>query len=129
MSKWKDMHDEEVKAAQQEVQQPEFESLDEIETGFAEDMQELHQAFRDRAQKENKRFMDVTDTDYYFCVCFRSQEQMVEFCESVGIDPDQIYVDGKEFARKIGRAIKAHDPVLPRQQGGWKELRDIAMDK
>lgn len=129
MSKWKDMQQEEYAQKMQQEQEQQFESLAEVESGFLDDIKELHSAFRDKAQKENKRFMDVTNTDYYFCVCFRSQEQMKEFCKSVGLDPQQIYIDGKEFARKIGRVVKSPDPVLPRQQGGWKELRDIAMDK
>lgn len=123
---WKDIqHDD---AAQAEEKQEAFDGLEELETQFAQDMDELHAAFRERAARENQRFADVTDTDYYFCVCFRSQEQMVEFCESVGLNPDEIYIDGKEFAKKIRRAINTPDPQMPRRQSGWKELQDRAMD-
>lgn len=115
MSKWKDNREAEQQTARAEQDQQPM-GMEELEAAFASDIDELHRAFRERTSKENKRFKDVYDTDYYFTVCFSNQEQMVEFCESVGLNSDQIYIDGREFARKIGKALKTADTEFPKTQ-------------
>lgn len=107
MSKWKEMRGAEAKTKEKE--KPETPTLDALEQDMADSIDALHQAFRDRAKQEEKRFADVCDSDYYFVVCFSNNEQLVEFCDSIGINPDEIYVDGRELARKIRRALKTAD--------------------
>ena len=114
MSKWKEQKAAEAKVA--EKKKPEPPSLEQFEEGMASDIDALHQAFRDRAKQEEKRFSDVCDSDYYFVVCFSNNAQLVEFCESVGLNPDEIYIDGREFARKIKRALKTPDSEPARIQ-------------
>lgn len=41
-------------------------------------------AYRDRAQQERKRFANATDTEFWLCLCFRSQEQLGEWHKAFG---------------------------------------------
>ena len=106
MSKWREQKDAESTKKQKA---PETPTLEEFEEGMANDVNALQQAFRDRAKQEEKRFADVCDSDYYFVVCFSNNAQLVEFCDMVHINPDEIYIDGKELARKMKRVINTPD--------------------
>ena len=80
------------------------------------DMERLHQAFRDRAAREQRRVVDVCDSNYYVVVCFSNREQLDEFCASIGLNADEIYMDGRDFAKKINRALKTPDTIFPKIQ-------------
>lgn len=123
MSKWKDQ-----RAAEAKKEAP-VPTLEELEAGFKEDFDELHNAFRDRAAKEQKRFMDVCDTGYYFTVCFSNRDQLIEFCESVGLDPDNMYMDGREFAKRIKRALKTPDTEYPKTQPFARDYVNRSMER
>ena len=110
MSRWADQK----KPKQEEPQEPQ--TLEEFEEGTAAGMEKLHQAFRDRAAKEDQRVMDVVDCNYYFVVCFSNRAQLYEFCEKTGLNPDEIYIDGRAFARKINRALQTPDTKFPKVQ-------------
>lgn len=107
MSKWKEAK--EAEAQKTKKTGTETPSLEKLEEEMAVRIDDLHQAFRDRAKQEEKRFADVCDSDYYFVVCFSNNGQLVEFCEGVGLNPDEIYIDGRDFARKIKKALKTPD--------------------
>ena len=98
---------------------------DDMETG----MEELHGAFRQRFEKEQKRVLDVCNADYYFVVCFSNKGQLDEFCSTVGLNPDEIYYDGRVFARKINRALKTPDTVFPKILPFSKDYTERARNK
>ena len=110
MSRWADQK----KPKQEEPQEPQ--TLEEFEEGTATGMEKLHQAFRDRAAKEEQRVLDVVNCDYYFVVCFSNREQLFEFCEKTGLNPNEIYMDGRTFARKINRVLQTPDTKFPKTQ-------------
>ena len=128
MSKWKEAKEAEAKAAEKKAE-GKTPSLDELEGEMAERIDELHQAFRDRAKQEEKRFADVCDSDYYFVVCFSNNGQLNEFCESVGLDPNEIYIDGREFTRKIKKALKTPDTEPSKIQPFNRDYVARAMEK
>ena len=112
MSKWADQ-----KAAEKaKPKKREPQTLEEFEQATENGMEQLHQAFRDRAAKEEKRVLDVVNCDYYFVVCFSNREQLYEFCNKAGLNPDEIYIDGRTFARKINRALQTPDTKFPQTQ-------------
>lgn len=115
MSKWKEQQKAE-QAKAKEAEKQETPDLEQFEHGMAEEMNELHQAFRDRASKEDKRVLDVVNCDYYFVVCFSNRAQLYEFCERTGLNPEEIYIDGKTFSRKINRALETPDTDFPKTQ-------------
>ena len=82
MSKWKEARQAEQKAAEKQNDIP---SLDELEDELNEGIDTLQQAFRDRAEKEEKRFQDVCDSAYYFVVCFSNNAQLVELRQYIGL--------------------------------------------
>lgn len=126
MSRWKEQRDAEAKPGEDAAEIP---TLEDFEEGAASDMERLHQAFRDRAAKEQKRVFDAVDSNYYFVVCFSNNEQLIEFCQTVGLNPDEIYIDGRQFAKKINRALKTSDSDFPRVKAFDREWTQRARDK
>ena len=126
MSKWKEQQEAEKTKKQAEKQEPA--TLEEFEQNTADGMEELHQAFRDRAAKEEQRVMDVVNCDYYFVVCFSNRKQLYEFCEKTGLNPDEIYIDGRTFARKIKRALETPDTDFPKVQPFNREYKSRARE-
>lgn len=115
MSRWKKLQEENVSPAQ-ETDQPE--SLESVEQSFKDalDTDDLLKSFAERRDKERGRMADVVDTNYYFVVCFNNMNQLVEFCDTFGLNPDEIYMDGKDFARRVNRELSEPDIELPKTQ-------------
>lgn len=124
MSKWKEQKAAEIKPVEQE--KPDIPTLEEFEADMENGMEQLHQAFRDRAAKEQQRIMDVCDANYYFVVCFSNKRQLEEFCEKLKLNPDEIYIEGKEFARKVNRALQTPDTTFPKTQPFNKDYAERA---
>lgn len=124
MSKWKDQKETE-KVNQKK---PEIPTLEEFEDQMEDGMEQLHQAFRDRAAKEQQRVFDVCDADYYFVVCFSNKAQLLEFCDKLNLNPDEIYYNGKEFARKVNRALSTPDTKFPKTQPFNKDYAERARE-
>ena len=122
MSKWKDLKKEKEPPVEEAPA-----GMEAVEETFHEQLDEALVAFKNRREKEKKRFLDVVDTNYYFVVCFTNNAQMIEFCEKFGLDTQYKYYDGKEVARKFNKAIETPDSVFPREKGRTKEYADRAM--
>ena len=116
MSKWREMKEAETQP-QEVIEDQEAPGMEETEQAFKEQLDEALVAFKNRREKENNRFADVTDSGYYFVVCFTSRPQMDEFCEKFGIDKELRYQDGKEIAKAFKRALTTPDPTIPREKG------------
>lgn len=84
-------------------------SLEKLEADCLSDISEAKKGFRDRLTKENKRFQDMCDTEYWCCVCFTSRAQKEEFLSKLGLDTDEKYIDGKQMARAVNRALETPD--------------------
>lgn len=124
MSRWK-----EQKEAEKKPTPKADPNLADFEKSSEEGMEQLHEAFRARAAREEQRVIDVVNCDYYFVVCFSNRDQLYEFCEKTGLNPNEIYFNGKEFARKMNRAISTPDTEFPKVQPFNKEYVKRAMDK
>lgn len=131
MSKWREEREKEALAneSKKKSKKAEAPTLEEFEEGMAADLDSVHESFRARTEKENKRFADVCDSNYYFVVCFSNNAQMVEFCDMLGLNPDEIYMDGRQVARKIGRALKTPDTAFPKIQPFGKDYVQRARTK
>jgi hypothetical protein len=78
------------------------------------------QGFRDRAKAEAARVKKATESEYWFCVCFQSQEQAEEFLTKSGwASPSQKYLDGQKVARKVG--IELTPEKIP-----WSKPRPVS---
>lgn len=104
-------------------------TLQEHENEVKQELTKLQKEFRERNEQEQKRFKDVCDSNYYFTVCFQNREQLNEFCDMVGLDSEELYFDGREFAKKIGRILKSPDSEFPKTQAFSKDWTNRAMNK
>lgn len=107
---------------------PEDIGLQELEETCAQELGEVEKGFRERLKNENKRFRDMCDTEYWCCVCFTSRAQKEEFLKSLGLDPLDKYIDGKEIARAMKRPVKTPDMKFAKVGKGSREYSAIAMD-
>lgn len=125
MSKWKETK--EAEARQQEEE--ERLTLEQTETAYHEIVEEseLLRKFKERHEKESKRRQDVTDSNYYFVVCFSNSAQLHEFCDKFKLNPDQLYIDGREFAKKVNKALSAPDTDFQSRYGSSKDYADRAV--
>lgn len=75
-----------------------------IETDSAAETSALLEGFRQRAREETNRFYLATDAEFWFAVCFQSQDQKDAFLAAVPWDTDGAdkYIDGTKLARQLG---------------------------
>lgn len=69
---------------------------------------EIRTAFMERAAADQKRFEDATDSEFWFCICFRSREQKEAFLRLVqwpGVDELDKYVHGEDIAKALNIAL------------------------
>jgi len=84
------------------------------------------QGFKDRAKAEQSAFVNATDSEHWFCVCFQSHEAKDEFLEKTGLkELGDKYLSGHDAANVLG--VKLDTPKLarikpfkPKQR--WKNL-------
>src|SRR5688572_4184522 len=59
------------------------------------EMSELLQGFKARAAREDKRFIDATDSEFWVALCFQTRAQKEEFIAALGLlAQGDKYLDG-----------------------------------
>ena len=67
-----------------------------------EQLNELQKGFQERARQEQLRFQDVTDSEYWCCLCFESREQCNAFLRAVNwLQFGDKYLDGTLIAEAL----------------------------
>lgn len=100
-----------------------------IEQDAQEELSEVLQGFRDRAQAENQRFVDATDSEFWVAFCFQTREQKEEFLTLLKlIELGDKYIDGMEAARKLGITLTSRVPQMPRRRPFDRDLIRLARD-
>jgi len=90
-------------------------SAEALEADCAAEVNEVLDAFKTRAQNENARLQDATDSEHWFAVCFQTREQKEEFLRKMDIIKlGDKYLDGLKVARKLG--ITLESPVPPNRK-------------
>lgn len=112
----------------QEESQQEEDTLENLEKETLEELGDVEKSFRERMNAERKRFRDMCDTEYWFCVCFTSREQKEEFLKKIGMETDVKYIDGKDMARAYRKAIKTPDLDFAKVKPYDKEYCNRARD-
>ncbi|GAB3873816.1 hypothetical protein GCM10029964_014710 [Kibdelosporangium lantanae] len=73
-----------------------------LEADSRAELDELHRGFRERAAKEDERFRLATDSEFWFCVCFKSREDKDAFLAAAGLVViGDKYLDGYATARTL----------------------------
>ena len=111
------------------AKEPEAPTLEDLEKENGEDISEVLKGFRERAQQEAARFIEVTDSEFFVCVCFQTREQKEEFLQEVGLDLERDgdkYIDGMVLAKKLGITLKTKVPPIrtPRVDKTWNMFVD-----
>ncbi len=90
----------------------------------ANNLAELKTSFMQRAAADQQRFIEATDSEFWFCVCFRSREQKEAFLAAVkwpNIEPDDKYVHGEDIAKALNITLPPARFIPP----GEKPNRDM----
>lgn len=53
-----------------------------------------------RIKQENERFKDATDSEYWSCLCFKTQADKDRFCDVTGM-PNRRFVTGEELREAV----------------------------
>ena len=81
----------------------EVEYTGDTELDSAAEFNALSSAFAQRGKAEAERRKSVTDSEYWFCMCFQSREQVEEFLQATGWgNRTDKYVDGTKVAAIVG---------------------------
>ena len=63
-------------------------------------LNDAQKRFKEGAKKEQAKYLDAIDSEYWFCVCFQTRSQKDEFLQKSGLwDYGDKYLDGQEVAR------------------------------
>jgi len=78
---------------------------------------EILAGFKSRAQREDQRVEDATDSEYWIAVCFQTREQKTEFLRKAGwLDIGEKYLDGMLVALQMGIELESRVPPLPQHR-------------
>ncbi len=93
------------------------------------ELTELQASFRERKEKEQARFVDATDSEYWTCFCFQNREQKETFLRALGLIHlgDKI-LDGMKAAQVLKVALPMSFPPV-RKVKPDKKLASMAMEK
>lgn len=91
-------------------------SQDTAEVQSLAEMSQVLEGFKARAEREDQRFLDATDSEYWFAVCFQTRAQKEEFIQKLGVPAHEgdKYIDGLALAKLMGISIESPTPAVPR---------------
>lgn len=94
-----------------------------IEQEAANEINEVLTAFKNRAEREDQRFVDATDSEYWVAICFQTRDQKEEFLQKLGLlEMGDKYLDGMRVAHKLGVKLESRVPPLPQLRNDWRLL-------
>lgn len=96
------------------------------EKDSAAEMSAVLRGFKERAKAEGLRRKKATESGYWLCLCFQSQEQVDEFLRNSKWGNTR-YLDGQKVAKKLGVEITPETPVSGRVTIDAK-LANLAME-
>ena len=72
---------------------------DNLSDDSAAELSALEQGYRERAKMEDARFVDATDSEYWFAVCFKTRAEKDTFLKQFGLlRLGDKYLDGAKVA-------------------------------
>jgi len=89
-------------------------TIDEAEALAKEELSEVLAGFKARSAREEDRFTDTTDSEYWVAVCFQSRAQKDEFLQKTDLmEHGDKYLDGMLLAERLGIQLEAAVPPEP----------------
>lgn len=89
---------------------------DSVEAEALAEVSEVLAGFKGRADREEQRYEDATDSEYWVALCFQTRAQKEEFLDKVGWSRDlhgDKYLDGMLMAETLGVELESRVPPLP----------------
>jgi len=85
-----------------------------LQDDFKKDLSDVLSEFEKRANDEKVRDTEATGSRFYLCLCFQTQEQMLEFAEKskFGTITDDIFIDGMKAAKLMGIKLESEVPPI-----------------
>lgn len=78
-----------------------------LEKDSAAELDAVAKGWRDRRDREETRFLDAVDSEFWFAVCFRTRAHKDAFIEAMKIGAlGDKYIDGHKLARMLGLDIE-----------------------
>lgn len=103
-------------------------SPEEAEIEAAGEVSNVLTGFRDRANREDQRFTDATDSEFWIALCFQTREQKEEFLRKARwMAEGDKYLDGMAVAQIMGITLESRIPALPKLQVD-RRLSGLTMD-
>ena len=102
-----------------------FQDAPETEESLKAELTEAQKSFRLDRVRERERFVEITDSEFWFCVCFQTRAQKDEFLAKMGLmEIGDKYLDGLAVAEKQGIKLEAPTPSIrkPRLNKRWTDL-------
>lgn len=97
-----------------------------------EEMSEVLLAFKERAKREQQRYWDAVDSEYYTVLCFQTRAQRDEFLEKAGLlnlgDRGERYLDGLKVAEILGIPIDSPTPTMPKLRKCPKDMAKLVLN-
>lgn len=88
-------------------------SAEELEKEAAKESNEILDKFRQRANDENARLLDATDSEFWVAMCFQTREQKEEFLRKAHlIQYGDKYLDGMKVAEEMGIKLETEVPPV-----------------
>ena len=85
------------------------------EADSLEEMSEVLKGFKQRAKREESRYWQTVDSEYWCCFCFQTREQKEEFLQKLGLlDLGDKYLDGLQVAQALGVELESPTPPMPK---------------
>lgn len=96
---------------------------EDAERAAEDEVNEVLRAFKERAGREDRRFVDATDSEFWIAVCFQTREQKEEFLRKSGwINHGDKYLDGMRVAHEMGITLESPVPQVPQHRQDWRLL-------
>lgn len=82
-----------------------------VEKETKKEMDQLLSSFADRNKKSQDKLNEVSNTNFWSCLVFQTERQARDFMQKAGFNPDDVYIDGVEFAKRFGIDIIKDEAV------------------
>ena len=83
-----------------------------LESQAARVESDLLRSFKEKAGREDARYLDATDSEFWVAICFQTRAQKEEFLQKAGLESlGDKYLDGEAVARALGVMLESPVPL------------------
>ena len=117
--------DKKAEEAVEQVEKPDM-TLEEFETRTIQKIEDDGEYLSRKMEEHKERFEKVTSDGFWFCVYFNTDDQKEEFLESIGLEKNCRYIQGREFCKILDKQLKNKNFDFGKEKLPVKEFKDRA---